>query len=320
MARAIGRRLAALASVLLAVSILTFGATAFLGGCVECQVAGVAGLEDDRRAEIRADLRLDDPLPERYGAWLGGAVTGDLGQSYRTRQDVRAAVAERLPVTLQLVALSMTVSLVVSIPLGVLSAHRAGGALDRLVAGASFGLLATPGFLLAIFLIHLFAVEWDLLPATGWTRLTEDPLDSLRTTLLPAVALASTNIAMFTRMLRSDMVATLQEEHVLVARSKGLPTWYILFRHSLRPSAFSLLTVSGLAIGGLLGGAVIIERLFALPGLGQLLVQSVEARDLIMVQGLVLVMTAGFVLVNSVVDVLYHMLDPRIRRRGGDHG
>ena len=313
----IGLKALSLVPVLLAVSCLTFLMLNVLPGCVECQVLGPDNLDNpDAVAAVRHDLRLDDPLPLRYGAWLGDAVTGDLGRSYITRQAVTEAIAERLPVTLEIMALSMILALVISIPLGIVTAYRAGGLLDRTVTGATFGMLAVPSFMMALLLIYLFAVELDWFPATGWTYLTDDPLENLRSAFMPALSLALVNVAIFTRLLRTDMIATLQEDHVLLARSKGLPTWRILTRHALRPSSFSLLTVSGLAIGNLLGGAVIVEQLFALPGIGRLLFDAIFRRDLLVVQGVVLVITAGFVVANGVVDVLYSVLDPRIRQRG----
>jgi peptide/nickel transport system permease protein len=276
-------------------------------------MAGVEGLEEDELAEIRADLRLDEPVHSRYASWLGDALAGDLGRSYRTRQTVVDAVGERLPVTLELVVLSLAISLAIAVPLGTLSAYRAGGVLDRLIAGGSFGALAIPSFMLAVLLVYVFAVELGWFPASSWTPLTEDPVENLRSAFLPALAMATTNVAIFTRMLRSDMIATLQEEYVTAARAKGLPPSRILVRHCLRPSSFSLLTVAGLAVGNLLGGAVIVEQLFALPGLGRLLLTSIGQRDLVTVQGVVLVITVAFVLVNGLVDVLYAVLDPRIR-------
>jgi peptide/nickel transport system permease protein len=278
------KKLGGLVPVLLVVSFLTFGATTLLPGCIECQMAGVEGLEEDDLAEIRADLRLDDPITTRYGSWLGDALSGDLGRSFRTRQTVVDAVGERLPVTLELVVLSLTLSLVIAVPLGTISAYRAGGRLDRLIAGGSFGALAIPSFVLAVLLVYVFAVEMSWFPASGWTPLTEDPVDNLRTAFMPALAMAATNVAIFTRMLRTDMISTLQEQFVTTAQAKGLPPWRILVKHCLRPSSFSLLTVAGLAVGNLLGGAVIVEQLFALPGLGRLLLMSIAQRDLVMVQ------------------------------------
>lgn len=312
----VARKVLAVVPVLLAVSFLTFLLMALLPGCIECQILGPDATDEASLRAVREDLRLDDPVPVRYVAWLGDALTGDLGRSYHSRQQVTDAITERLPVTVELVVLSLALSLSVSIPLGIVTAHRAGGVLDRMVTGATFGLLAIPTFMMGLLLIYLFAVSWDWLPSTGWTPLTEDPLENLRSAIMPALALAIGQIAVFTRVLRTDMIATLQEDYVLAARAKGLSTARILLRHALRPSSFSLLTVSALTVGTLLGGAVIVEQLFALPGIGRLLFDAIFQRDLMIVQGVVLVITVGFVLINTVVDLLYAVLDPRVRAGG----
>lgn len=303
--------------VLLAVSVLTFLMMILLPGCVECQVLGPEARDEESLADVRRDLRLDDSLPVRYIAWAGDAVQGDLGRSYYTKQEVTDAIRERLPVTLELVVVSMALSLLISVPLGIVTAHRAGGVLDRMVTGTTFGLMAIPNFMMGLLLIYLLAVSWDWFPSTGWTALSDDPLENLRSVLMPALTLAIGQIAIFTRLLRSDAIATLQEDHVLFARSKGLSTVRILLRHVLRPSSFSLLTVSGVTVGTLVGGAVIVEQLFALPGVGRLLFDSILRRDLLIVQGVVLVLTVGFVLVNALVDIIYVVLDPRLRRETG---
>ncbi|MGH9210871.1 MAG: ABC transporter permease [Acidimicrobiales bacterium] len=313
MAWVVARKALAVVPVLLAVSFLTFLMLSLLPGCVECQVLGPDNTDPEALEAVREDLRLDEPLPVRYVAWLGDAVQGDLGQSYYTRQQVFDAIHQRMPVTLEIVVVSMALSLAVSVPLGMVTAYRSGGVLDRLVTGATFGLLAIPSFMMGLLLIYLFAVSWGWLPATGWTPLTEDPVENLRSVLMPALALAVGQIAVFTRLLRTDMIATLQEDHVLLARAKGLSTARILLRHALRPSSFSLLTVSALTTGTLLGGAVIVEQLFALPGIGRLLFDAIFQRDLMIVQGVVLVITVGFVLINTLVDILYVVLDPRLR-------
>lgn len=319
MGRLITFKALSLVPVLLAVSFLTFLMLSLLPGCVECQILGPDNLTPEAIAAVRADLHLDDPLPVRYGAWLGDALTGDLGRSYITHQEVSDAITERLPVTLELVVLSMVLALAISIPLGMVTGYRAKGPLDRAVTGATFGMLAIPSFMMALLLIYLFAVELGWFPATGWTYLTDDPVQNLRSAFMPALSLALVNIAVFTRVLRTDIIVTLQEDYILLARSKGLPPWRILLRGALRPSSFSLLTVAGLAIGNLLGGAVIVEQLFALPGIGRLLFDAIFRRDLMVVQGVVLVLTVGFVVVNAAVDVLYQLLDPRIRARSLTH-
>lgn len=307
------RRALGIVPVLLACSLLTFLMLDLLPGCLECQVLGPSGIDDEALEGVRRDLRLDEPLPVRYVAWLGDVVRGDLGRSYYTGQEVTAAIAERLPVTVELVVVSLVISLAVSVPLGLVTGYRAGGWLDRIVTGATFGVMAVPSFMMGLLLIYLLAVTWGWLPSTGWTALTKSPLDNLRSVIMPAGTLALGQIAVFTRLLRSDVIATLQEDHVLRARSMGLSTSRILVRHVLRPSSFSLLTVSGLTVGTLLGGAVIVEQLFALPGVGRLLFDAIFQRDLLIVQGVVLVITAAFVIVNALVDTLYAYLDPRLR-------
>ena len=308
------RRLPAMMATLLIVSFLTFLLTSLLPGDPAVQILGPEAANDpESLAAVREDLRLDDPLLNRYGAWLGDVTSGDLGRSYRTGQSVSEAIAERLPVTLEVGGLAVLIALGLAIPLGTLSAFRAGSRVDRTVTGASFGLLALPSFMVAILLIYIFAVTLGWLPATGWTRLTVDPIDNLRHAILPALALAAGEMAVYTRLLRADMITTLQQDSITMARAKGLPPGRILFRHALRPSSFSLMTVVGLQVSTIIGGAVIIETLFALPGIGRLLVDSIVQRDLVMVQGVALVIAVSFVVINFVVDLLYTLLDPRIR-------
>jgi peptide/nickel transport system permease protein len=312
--RLVLRRLPAILATLLVVSFLTFLLTSLLPGDPAVQILGPEAASDpESLAAVREDLRLDDPLLSRYGAWLSDVATGDLGRSYRTGQEVTEAIAERLPVTLEVGALAVAIALALAIPLGTLSAFRAGSRVDRAVTGASFGLLALPSFMVAILLIYIFAVTLGWLPATGWTRLTVDPIDNLRHAILPALALAAGEMAVYTRLLRADMITTLQQDSITMARAKGIPTSRILFRHALRPSSFSLMTVVGLQVATIIGGAVIVETLFALPGIGRLLVDSIVQRDLVMVQGVALVIAISFVVINFIVDLLYTLLDPRIR-------
>lgn len=195
-----------------------------------------------------------------------------------------------------------------------LSAYRAGSRLDKGITTGTFGLLAVPNFMLAMILIYVFALQFGVLPATGWVFFTDNPLQSLRHALLPALALAIAELAVYTRLLRADMMSSLQEDYITMARAKGVPTRRILWRHALRPSSFSLMTVVGVQIGAVIGGAVVVvEQLFAIPGIGRLLFDSVNQRDLIMVQGVALVIATSYVVVNFAVDLLYSFLDPRIR-------
>ncbi len=231
----IGRKLLTLVPVLLAVSLLTYLLLNLLPGDPALLVLGPQAVSADSIAAVRSELGLDRPLPVRYAMWLGDAVTGDLGQSYITRQDVTSAITDRLPVTLELMVLSLLMALVIAIPLGVFSAYRVGSRFDKSVTGVTFGLLALPNFIFALVLIFAFSVRVDLFPASGWDRISDGLGANLLSAFLPALALSVSNIAVFTRLLRTDMITTLQEDHVTLARSKGLPTSRILFRHALRP-------------------------------------------------------------------------------------
>lgn len=308
----IRRKLPWLLFTVLAVSFLTFMLTSLLPGDPARSILGEQATEE-AIAEVRADLGLDRALPVRYLSWLGGVVTGDLGRSYQTGQSVSSAILERVPVTLQLGVTAIVFALVMAIPLGIISAYRSGGIADRTITGATFALLSVPNFMMAILLIYIFAVYLGWFPATGWTRLTADPIGSLRGTVMPAFALSAVNIAVFTRLLRTDMIATLQEDFVTMAEAKGMSTPRILLKHALKPSSFSLLTIVGIQLGAVIGGSVVIEEIFALPGVGRLLFTSILNRDLIMVQGVVLVISVAYIVVNFCVDLLYSVLDPRIR-------
>jgi peptide/nickel transport system permease protein len=306
------RRLPSLIATLLAVSILTFLMTSLLPGDPALQILGAENATPEAIAAVRSELNLDDPLPLRYLNWIGDAVTGDFGRSYRTNEPVSQAIIERLPVTAEIGILAIVIALAIAIPVGMLSAYRAGTRTDKLISSTSFGLLAVPNFMVAIILILVFAVWLGVLPATGWVNFTDDPVQNLRSALLPALSLAIAEMAVYTRLLRTDMIATLQQDFVTMARVKGVSNGRILFRHALRPSSFSLMTVAGVQVGAIIGGSVVIETLFALPGVGRLLLESVFVRDIIMVQGIALVIAVSYVVVNFIVDILYSYLDPRI--------
>jgi peptide/nickel transport system permease protein len=310
--RFVRRKLVQLVVVLLCVTFLSFLMINLLpGDTAEKLCAGAGGQEcvDQKREE----LNLDDPIPVRYAAWLGDAVTGDLGSSARNQQPVWEALTERLPVTIELLLYSQLMALVVAVPLGVLAAQRAGGLLDRISTTVLFGLLSVPNFMLALLLILIFPVTLGWFQATGYTDFTDDPLESLGSLFLPALALAVAEMAVYMRLLRTDMIATLQEDYITMAKAKGMPPRRVLLRHAFKPSTFSLITVIGLNFGRLIGGALIIEIIFGINGIGKYTVDAILADDYIPVQGAVLVIAVGYVLVNFAVDMLYAALDPRIR-------
>ena len=223
------------------------------------------------------------------------------------------AVVERFPVSFELMLLAQIIALVIGVPLAIVCAARSGGPFDRLMTGTAFGMLSVPAFLSAILLIYLFAVQLRWLPATGYVPLSEDPLANLRFFILPALTLGLAEWPQVMRVLRSDLISTLQEDFITLAKAKGLKPSRILFLHALKPSSLTLVTITGINIGRLIGGTLIVETIFALPGIGRLLVGAIYTRDLIILQGVVLLVAAGFVVMNFVVDMLYAVLDPRIR-------
>jgi peptide/nickel transport system permease protein len=312
MATFIGRRLLYLLPVLLAVTLLTFLIASLLPGDLASTMLGDQATPEKVEA-LRAQMGLDLPIWQRYGIWLWDVLHGNLGRSFRTGETVWNAVTARLPVSLELMAITVVLALVIAIPLAILCAVKSGTAVDRFFTGLAFGKLSLPSFMVAILLIYLFAVELNWLPATGWVPFAEDPVGNLRSFILPAVTLAFAEWPVLMRVLRSDMIATLQEDYIAMAKAKGLRPARILLVHALKPSSLTLVTVAGINIGRLIGGALIVETIFALPGIGRLLVGAIYARDFIILQGVVLFVAAGFVIVNFIVDMLYAVLDPRIR-------
>ena len=308
----VARRLLYLVPVLVAVSLLTFLISSLLPGDLAYVILGDQATPD-KVAALRHDMGLDQPVLIRYLGWLWHILQGDFGRSFRTGQTVLQAVAERLPVSFELMLLAEFTGLVIGVPIAIACAARSGGAFDRFMTSTAFGMLSVPTFLSAILLIYLFAVALHLLPATGYVPFSEDPLENLRFFVLPALTLALAEWPGIMRVLRSDMIATLQEDYIALARAKGLKPSRILFVHALKPSSLTLVTITGINIGRLIGGAVIVETIFALPGIGRLLVNAIYTRDLIILQGVVLLVAAGFVIMNFIVDMLYAVIDPRIR-------
>jgi len=308
------RRTATLLAVLVAVTGLSFLLTSLLPGDPTTALLGTNATAENVAA-LRDQLDLDDPMPVRYVKWLGNLVQGDMGRSYASGEEVSTAIRRNLPVTFELLLLSQVVALGGAIPLAVLSARRPDGIVDRLTTSLSFGLISIPYFMLAVLMVFLFAERLGWFPATGYTPFTEDPVANLRGMALPAFSLGLAEMAAYTRLLRTDMIATLQEDYITMAKAKGLSPLYILMRHAFRPSTFSLVTVAGLNVGRLIGGTFIVEYIFAVPGLGQLALNGIFSREYLVVQGTVVVVAVGYVLVNFVVDILYSILDPRTRAR-----
>ena len=267
------------------------------------------------KENLRRELGLDRPLYLQYVSWMGRVLQGDLGRSIRNREPVIENVGRRIRPSLQLAGLAMTISLLIAVPVGVLSAARRNGPVDR--AGATFALfgICMPNFLLALLLIFLFGVRLRWLPISGYVDPLEEPWDGLRSLVLPAVTLGLALAAVVTRTLRASMLEALAEDYVRTARAKGLSEGAVIRSHVLKNALIPVVTVLGLQLGTLIGGAVITEYVFALPGVGRLVVDAVFARDYPLVQGVVLLIAAGFILSNLAVDLLYGWIDPRIRPR-----
>lgn len=311
--RIVRRKLLQLIPILLIVTFVTFALLNLLPGDVTLELLG-SDATPSAIARVRAELRLDDPLVVRYLRWLGQALQGDLGRSFITGEAVMAALARSLPVSIELMALSLLLSLSLAVPAGLLAAYRAGQSIDKLLSALAALLLSAPSFMLGLVLMFFLALTLKWLPAVGYVPLSEGILGNLRSFAIPVVTLALVEWPVFMRILRSDAIVTLQQDYVLLAKAKGLRNVHILFRHVLKPSSFTLITVAGLTIATLIGGALVVETIFALPGVGRLLIGSINSRDFMMVQGAVALIAVGFVLVNFAIDTLYSVLDPRVAR------
>lgn len=303
-----------LAVVMLLVSALSFSMLSLLPGSIAHQLAGEMASPEDI-ARIEQQMGLDRPLPERYVRWAGNALQGDLGISPTTRESVSTAISHRIPVSVQLMLYAQVLALLIALPAGLYAGAKEGGTFDRIVSSTSFGVLAVPTFVFGLILILVFSIGLGWLPATGYVPPSTSLFQNFRSMLLPALTLALAEAPVYIRVLRNEVSSTLREEFVHVARAKGMSRRQILLQHALRPSVFGLVTIMGVNIGHLIGGAVIVETLFALPGVGRLLIEAVTQRDFLTVQGIVLFVAISFVLINAVVDGVYALLDPRLRRR-----
>jgi peptide/nickel transport system permease protein len=346
--KTVGRKLAQLFIVLFAVTLFTFLLVRFLPGDPEdLLVPGAANTEDveankiieDQKAQVRKDMGLDKSLPEQYLQWVGGILQGDLGYEYskQSKSPVSDRVGLALPSTLQLIVYSQIIALGVAIPVGVLSAYgragvnskskrvrKVGSVFDRAANATAFGMLSLPNFAVALLLAYFIGVKLNPslpeaidIPPQGYKSFAEYGLqDHLFSMLLPSLSLAIGQIAVYMRVLRSDLIQTLQEDFILMAKSKGISNRRVLWRHALRPSSLTLVTIAGLQVGTLIGGTVVIEVIFNIKGMGYLIFESILTRQYLMLQSCVAIVAVGFVLINALLDVLYTALDPRIRHAG----
>jgi peptide/nickel transport system permease protein len=316
------RKVLGLLPILIAVTFFTFCLTSLLPGDPAINILG-PGATAEGIAQIHQRLHLDDPLLVRYLRWLGNAATGDLGMSPFQNKPVSNINAHALPISLQLMVYAQIVALIIAIPLGVLAAYRAESKIDRLLSNGSLFFLSVPNYVLGPLLVLFFAVgglHWfgvdlgfHILPAARYKPFGDGALQHFKFMLLPTLSVALGQLAVYQRLLRSDMILTLKEDFINVAKAKGLSSRRILAAHALRPSAFSLLTVLGINVGFLIGNALISETIFVLPGIGGTAATAVFQRDYLVIQGAVVVVAVGYVLANFAVDLLYGVLDPRVR-------
>lgn len=316
------RRIGGVVPVLVLVSFVVFALMASLPGDPAINILGPAATADQIEI-VRAELGLNEPFFNRFGGWLGDAVVGDLGTSIQRREAVADGISHAMTPTLQLMAYSLAIALAVSLPLGIWAGYRQGTSTDRRINNVMLGFLATPNYVLAVLLVLFLAIGglsvfgneigFRALPAARYVPFGDDVVLHFKHLALPALALSMGQAAVFMRLLRSDVIGTLRLPFIDLARSKGLPTRRILWRHALRPSSFTLLTVVGLTVGLLIGGSLIIEVIFTIPGLGAYIFQGVSQRDFIAVQGGVLVISTMYIVVLTMSDFLYLALDPRLR-------
>jgi peptide/nickel transport system permease protein len=264
-------------------------------------------------AALQHQLGLDKPIPQQFALWLWQAIHGNLGDSIQLQQPVTQALLQRLPVTLELGLASLLYSVALAIPLGVYSATHRNSWIEWLVNVSSLVGTAIPGFVLALVLIFLFAVALRIFPPGGYTPFTEDPAGNIRDLILPMVALGTGTVAVNLRQIRASMIEVLEQDYVRTARAKGLGEGRVNYIHALRNALIPLITIVGLQVGAILGGAVVIETIFLWPGIGALAVNSIFSKDYPVVQGVVLLAAFSYMLVNLLVDVSYVFLDPRIR-------
>ena len=314
MAEVVLRRLLATVPVLL---LVTAGVFALLhltpGDPVDAMMAESA--DASTKESLRRELGLDRPIAMQYAAWMGRLLRGDLGRSIRNGEPVLENVSRRIRPSLQLALLAMAIALTIAFPVAIASAVRHNTGVDRL--GTTFALfgICMPNFLLALLLIFVFGVTLRWLPISGYLDPLEEGWSGLRSLILPAVTLGLALAAVITRTLRSSLLEALAEDYVRTARAKGLSEWVVIRGHVLKNALIPVVTVLGLQLGTLIGGAVITEYVFALPGIGRLVVDAVFARDYPLVQGVILLIALGFIVSNLLVDLLYGYIDPRIRLR-----
>ncbi len=307
-------RLAQIIPTLVLVSVLVFCLQQLMPGDPAVILAGEERGDPKVLAQIREELWLDSSLPLQYLHWVGNVARGNLGYSWRTRQPVSQLIAQKLPVTAQLGVMAFVIALLIGVPAGVVAAVKRNGSLDYIANAIGLAGLSMPNFWFGIMLVLLVSVDLGWLPPSGYVPLTEDVRQSLATTIMPAFVLGNAIAAILMRHTRSAMLSVLDQDYVRTARAKGLPESQVILRHALRNALIPVVTLGALELGTLLSGAVLTEQVFSIPGFGKMVVDAVFNRDYPVVQGVVLVTACLFILLNLLADVLYVLVNPRLRR------
>jgi peptide/nickel transport system permease protein len=309
----IGKRILQAIPVIVGVSFITFSLLNLLPGGAALALLG-PGATKAGVAALNVRLGLNKPFFERYVDWLGNAIQGKFGDSLTSGQPVSSILHQRLPVSLELIAFAFVISIVFAVPVAVLAARKPRGFADRINITVSMAGLSLPSFVFALLLILVVAVHLRLLPAVGFVPVSQGLWPNLKSLILPSTTLAFGLFCTYTRLLRADIVEQMHgEDYIVTAVAKGIGPWRILLRHALRNSMFGLLTLIGLNLGTLIGGTVLIEQIFGLPGIGQQLLQAINNRDVVVVEAIVTIMAVAVVAAALVTDLLYAVLDPRIR-------
>ncbi|HVA88425.1 MAG TPA: ABC transporter permease [Chloroflexota bacterium] len=309
--RYILRRLLLTVPVLVAMSVFVF-AIIHLAPGDPVQAALGLSYSPGAAAVLRHQMGLDQPIVQQYFTWVGNMLHGDMGQDLISHQPLTDLLSQRLPVTLELTILSMGLAVCLAIPLGVAAARKPGGIVDRCLAGITLLGISVPDFVLGTLLILLFAATLNWLPPEDYVPFSQSPGDNLRHLILPVIALALAEVAYISQTTRASMLETLQQDYITFLRAKGIREGVVAYRHALRNAAVPVVTVIGVQFGALLGGAIVVENVFSLPGVGKMIVDAVSTRNYPIVQGGVLVIALIFILVNLVTDLLYTVLNPRI--------
>lgn len=313
LSRVVALKLLRLIGVLFCVAALCFFSLNLLPGSPAQAILGVAGSSPKAVAALNHQLGVDQPLLHRFFTWLGNVLHGDLGNSYTSGESVTHIIGQTAPLSLELILLSQIVALVFAIPTALFAAARRGTFADQSLGAGALAVLSTPNFVIGFVLIWVFAVGAGVLPASGYAKVSEGIGPHIESLILPVICLSAAPFGLYQRILRADLVGTYDSEFMSVARAKGVSPSRRALRHALRPSLLGLTTSVGAMIGTLIGGVVIVETLFGLPGLGAQLTQAVSNRDYVEVQGIVLVMATFFVVVNTIIDLSYVLIDPRLR-------